>query len=246
VEFANGAAAMAASGAFGDAKACAGIVGFADLRLGEAVEDVLAAHAQAAGGRYRGVRNSAAHEPGSEIGTPQLLLDRRFRAGFARLHGLGLSFDAFVRSPQLPELIDLARAFPETQIVLDHLGAPVRGARDESTGDERFARWRDDVRALAACENVAVKLGGPAIGMADTAALTSAALAAAWRPYFEICVEAFGAHRCMFESDYPASAGLGAYALLWNAFKRVAADASDAEKAALFSGTATRVYRLEL
>jgi len=71
-------------------------------------------------------------------------------------------------------------------------------------------------------------------------------LAREWRPYIETCIEAFGVARCMFESNYPADRGAGSYRTLWNAFKRLTAGASRDEKAALFSGTAARVYRIEL
>jgi len=75
--------------------------------------------------------------------------------------------------------------------------------------------------------------------------ISSEELAAAWRPYMETCIDLFGARRCMFESNFPVEKmGIG-WATLWNAFKRIAADASAEEKLALFSGTARRVYRLD-
>ena len=74
--------------------------------------------------------------------------------------------------------------------------------------------------------------------------VSSEALANAWRPYIETCIEAFGANRCMFESNFPVDSGTCTYAVLWNAFKRLAAGASTAEKAFLFKDTAIRVYRL--
>jgi predicted TIM-barrel fold metal-dependent hydrolase len=75
---------------------------------------------------------------------------------------------------------------------------------------------------------------------------SSAQLADEWRPYIETCIEAFGPTRCMFESNFPVDMGACTYATLWNAFKRIAAGASAEDKAHLFAGTATRVYRLEL
>ena len=75
---------------------------------------------------------------------------------------------------------------------------------------------------------------------------SSAELANEWRPYIETCIEAFGADRCMFESNFPVDAATASYPVLWNAFKRIASGASQDEKAALFSGTAKRVYRLDL
>lgn len=242
VEFANGVAAMAASEIFSKVKVCAGIVGNPNLSLGNAAEDVLRAHIQAGDGRFRGVRN---HPVGG-------LLDKEFRTGFKWLHKFGLPFDALVLEPQLPDLIDLARAFPDTQIILNHVGilpSPVSQARQRK---ERFPIWRDNIRTLSACGNVFVKLGG--LGMPlpgfksfmSTPRFTSEQLAEEWKPYIATCIEAFGANRCMFESNFPVDSGTCTYRVLWNAFKRLAAGASTAEKTALFSGTAARVYRLDI
>jgi len=256
VEFVNGVAAMVASGAFGSVKACAAIVGGVNLQLGSRVEDVLHAHIQAGGGRYRGVRTSALYDEdpsifGANAGAPQLLLDPKFRNGYACLQRLGLSFDALVLEPQLPEVTDLAREFPEVPIVLNHLGCPVGVGRFAGKREERFPTWRENVRTLAQCENVTVKLGGlgtpfggfKSVGSATPA--TSQQLAIEWKPYIETCIESFGVNRCMFESNFPIDAAAGSYRAVWNAFKRVCATASKSEKEALFSGTALRVYRLD-
>ena len=174
-----------------------------------------------------------------------------FRAGFARLAPLGLSFDAWLFFTQIGELTALARAYPETPIVLDHVGGPLGVGAYAGRRDEVFGRWAVAIRDLATCPNVCVKLGG--LGMAGAGLdlharpepPSSEALAAAWRPYMETCIEAFGAARCMFESNFPVDKGMCGYAVLWNAFKRLAAGASATEKAALFSGTAVRAYRLD-
>jgi predicted TIM-barrel fold metal-dependent hydrolase len=255
VEFVNGVAAMGASGLWGDIRPCAGIVGGVDLRLGDALEDVLAAHVAAGGGRYRGVRGSTLYDEDAAIlggGEPQVLLDPRFRKGAEALQRLGLSLDVMVLEPQLPDVIELARALPQLQIVLNHCGAPVGVGRYEGRREERFPLWQTSIRELALCENVVVKLGGlgiPFPGFASYGAdppAGSEQLANEWRPYVEGCIEAFGPDRCMFESNVPPDGATAAYPVLWNAFKRITAGASSAEKAALYSGTAIRVYRLEL
>lgn len=259
VEFANGVAAMSASGAFGNVRACAAIVGNVDLRMGDAVVEVLEAHVRAGGGRYRGVRGAerTAHDDdtsilGPGIGVPHILLDERFRSGFKWLQKLDLSFDAWLLEPQLPELIDLARAFPETRIVLNHAGCPVAVGRYSGKREERFPLWRRNMQTLASFPQVFVKLGG--FGMpfgafeafaADPPA-SSTQLAEEWRPYVETCIELFGVDRCMFESNFPVDARTCSYAVLWNTFKRLVAGASAEEKTALFSGTASRAYRIEL
>lgn len=258
IEFANGMAAMAASGTFGEAKVCAGIVGGLDLRLGDAVEEVFGAHLRAGGARYRGIRAAGIVYDedetilGAGVGAPHVMLDAKFRAGFKWLQPLGLSFDIFLLEPQLPELIDLAQAFPETQIILNHAGAPVGVGRYAGQREERFPIWREHMRSLSRRANVAVKLGGLGMpfGGFETSMcnqpVTSLQLAEQWKPYIETCIEAFGVARCMFESNFPVDSATCTYPVLWNAFKRLTAGASRDEKTALFSGTAMRIYRLDI
>jgi len=258
-EFVNGVAAMSASNRYGPARICAGIVGFADLLLGAAVEEVLDAHMRAAGDRFKGVRHPAVWDADPAIRTtqvkyqPGLLLDGKFRAGFARLSRYGLSFDSWNYHTQIPELADLARAFPETTIVLNHVGAPLAvGAAYAGRRDAVFADWRRSIRELAAFANVRVKLGG--MGMRifgfgfDERPLppSSDELAAAWRPYVETCIEAFGPQRAMFESNFPVDKVYCSYGILWNAFKKLAAAYNADEKAELFFNTAQRTYRLSI
>jgi L-fuconolactonase len=258
VEFANGIAAMAASGLYGKTKVCAGIVAYADLMLGAGVEKVLEAMIMAGGGRFRGIRYITASHPdeaarGSSVNrAARLLMEPKVREGFARLHPLGLSFDAWMYFTQLGELTDLARGFPETPIVLNHVGGAIGIGPYAGKRDAVFAEWKARIEELARCPNVHIKLGG--LGMrlfgfnVHEGALPpgSEQLAAAWRPYIETCIAAFGPDRAMFESNFPVDKGSGSYPVFWNAFKRIAADCSPAEKAALFCGAADRFYRLGL
>ena len=256
-EFVRGVAAMSASGRYGPTRVAAAFVGFADLSLGDAAEAVLTALVEAGGGRFRGVRHSAARDPGFVIagshGRPPegLYGDRSFREGFACLGRLGLAFDAWVYHPQIPEVADLARSFPEQPILLNHVGGPIGIAPYAGRREEVFEQWRAAVRDLSACPNVYVKLGGLGSKRAGFGwherpqPPSSEDLAAAWRPYVETCIEAFGPERCMFESNFPVDKASCSYAVLWNAFKRLAAGASADEKAALFRGTAMRFYRID-
>lgn len=255
-EFANGVAARCASGLYGPIRACAGIVGMVDLMLGDAVAPLLEQHVRAGGERFRGIRNQTAWHALPEINSnpvpPRrgLLSEPAFLRGAGRLREHGLSLDIWAYHTQLDEVLALARALPDLPIVLDHAGGPLGAGPYAGQRDAVFAEWSARMRRLAGCPNVVVKLGG--LGMAvngfgfERQALppTSAQLAQAWRPYVEFCIEAFGAARCMFESNFPVDKGSCGYAVLWNAFKRLAAGASAEEKAALFSGTACRVYRL--
>jgi predicted TIM-barrel fold metal-dependent hydrolase len=256
VEFANGVAAIADSGTYGRTRVCAGIVGYADLMLGAQVEPVLEAMIMAGGGRFRGIRYISASHPdeaarGSSVNRPSgLLMNAKVREGFARLHPLGLSFDAWMYFTQLGELVDLARAFPATLIVLDHVGGAIGIGPYAGRRDAVFAEWKQSIGELARCPNVHVKLGG--LGMrlfgfdVHTGATppSSEQLATLWRPYIETCIEAFGPERAMFESNFPVDKGGGSYHVFWNAFKRLAQGCSAAEKTALFSGTASKFYRL--
>jgi len=257
IEAVNGLAAIADSGVYGPAKPCAGIIGHANLTRGAAARETLEAQI-AASHRFRGIRHSASHDPDSAVLGPLvrtpagLYRDAAFREGFAQLAPLGLSFDAWLLEPQLPDLIDLAQAFPDTPIVLDHVGTPLGIASYAGRREERFDIWRDNIRTLAQCPNVTVKLGGLAMVfpafpscLSETPA-PSTQLAAEWGPYLETCIEAFGPDRCMFESNFPVDILSCDYATLWNAFKVFAAGYSADEKTALFSGTAARVYRLKL
>jgi predicted TIM-barrel fold metal-dependent hydrolase len=257
-EFVNGVAAMSASGIYGKTKICAGIVGHADLNLGARVEPVLQALMRAGGDRFRGIRHITAWDGDPALSNPAytppqgLLGDKTFREGFAVLGRLGLSFDAWLYHPQIGDLAALARAFPGTSIVLDHVGGPLAIGPYADRRDELFAGWKASIQELSTCKNVCVKLGG--LGMringydfhekADPP--SSETLAAAWRPYMETCIEAFGPSHCMFESNFPVDKGSYSYPAYWNACKLLARGASPSEKADLFARTAARFYRLDI
>ena len=258
VEFANGVAAMATSGRYGRTRVCAGIVGHADLDLGAPVARVLEAQIAHGGGRFRGIRFIASMDPeqgqwGATAVRPMgWLSDSKVREGFAQLAPLGLSFDAWVYHPQLADVADLARAFPGTQIVLNHVGGPIGLGRYKGRRDAVFADWSARIRELAACPNVHAKLGGMGMKMfgfdfhEGDVPPDSERLATAWRPYVETCIEAFGTKRAMFESNFPVDKGSYGYGVFWNACKRLAQGMSASEKADLFHGTASRFYRLGL
>lgn len=254
VEFAAG---IAAGGAYGETRFCAGIVGATDLRRHEAVDAVLAAMERAGGGHFRGIRQVASWDADERVSRkmddrpPGLLLDPDFRRGFARLAAAGLRFDAFVFHPQLGEVASLARAFPDASIILDHCGGPVAlGAYARRRAKSR-RDWLAGLREVADCPNVTVKISGLGMRMAGfdfherPEPPTSAELADAWRPYAEPCIEIFGPERCMFASNFSPDKGSCSYVALWNAFKRICEGASDAERKAMFHDTAARVYDLE-
>jgi L-fuconolactonase len=258
IEFVNGIAAMSASAAYGPTRVATGIVGLAELRLGARVEGVLAKQIAVGGGRFKGIRYVASWDDkdpqihnGHTMPTQNMMADdAKFHEGFAVLGKLGLTFDAWCYHTSLPDLITLARKFPAQPIVLDHCGGPLGVGYYASRKDEVFASWSRDIRELAKCQNVLIKLGG--IGMRVNGfdfhtrpkPPSSEELAKAWKPIIDTCVEAFGPKRAMFESNFPVDKFSGSYAVYWNAFKRLASGASASEKADLFRETARRFYRL--
>jgi predicted TIM-barrel fold metal-dependent hydrolase len=234
----------------------AAIVSRADLSKGEAVRTVLEAHASASPTRFRGIRHVTAFDDRGQthrshtFPTPGLLGEPEFRAGFRQLEELSLSFDAWLYHTQIDELTDLARAFPDVTIVLDHLGGPLGIGTYANERDDVFSIWRKAISELAGCPNVVAKLGGLAMPVNGfdwhkrERPPTSEELSDATRPFYLHTIDCFGPDRCLFESNFPVDRISCSYEVLWNSFKRLVADFSPAEKAALFHDTAARVYRI--
>jgi len=191
-----------------------------------------------------------------------------FRAGYRELARRGLSFDAWLYHHQLGEALDLVRAEPDVPFIVDHLGGPLSVGPYAEQSTEVRAEWRAGLTRLRDRSNVVVKLGGigfplmiePSTIMAtrspeqrarlrddgndpDATPPTSTELAAYWAEDIRWVIDQFGVERSMFESNFPIDRVMCSYRTLWNAFKRIVADASPDEKAALFRGTARRVYR---
>ena len=240
-EFVHGVAAMSNSGSYGPTRLCAGIFGAADLRAGSDVEPVLQAHL-AASANFRGVRTAFPRD-----------LHAEFLEGYAMLAKYQLSFDSY--SPdfeRLPALASLAAANPDVPVIVNHLGGKVDPGADAGAQ----ARWRECIDAIAQCPNAVMKVGGaqqrvgawePPFHMHQRSApIGSEELCETLYPYYAYAIETFGPDRCMFESNFPVDKECVSYRTLWNAFKRIAArlGLSEAEKMAIFSGTAARVYRL--
>ena len=257
-EFVCGVAAMSASGNYGPTRCIVGVVGYVDLRLGSRVKGVLERHIAVSDRRLRGIRNGStwSDDPvlkgfGGAAG-PGLYLDKSFREGFSALVALDLTFDAWLFQTQLGDVIDLARAFPQARIVLNHVGGPIAIGPYAGKRDEAFVAWRASIREVASFPNTYVKLGGLGMKMIGFDFFekpeppSSQDLENAWRPYIEACIVAFGPQRSMFESNFPVDKGTCSYQVLWNAFKRIAAEHSADEKTALFSGAARMAYRLDV
>lgn len=256
-EHAVGQAALAASGKYTSSRVAAAIVGYADLGEGARTREVLEAHVAAANGRFRGIRQRAKWDPDPIVkgkysaDRPHLYLDPEFGKGVDMLTELGLSFDASIYHPQLPDVTGLARAHPAANIVLIHTGSPVGHGSYAGKEAENHAAWLAGMKELAGCPNVSVKLGGILMNVANfdfsvaRRPPTSSELAELWRPWIEPCFELFGPERCMVSSNFPVDKAGFSYGTVWNMFKRLTAGCSQDEKRMIFSGTARRVYRLD-
>jgi len=243
-----------ARGANGPARIAAAIVGQADLMRGKRASEVLEAHIEASP-RFTGIRYwlNCEEDPAADVRSDapkRLAYEPKFREGYACLQKYGLIFDAWIYFPQLPDLVDLARAFPEVPVVLNHAGG-LLGLGPYARRDEWFPVWKRNISEVARCPNVVVKLGGlcvPRCGFhwhERPRPPSSTELAEALAPYCLHCIDEFGPDRCLFESNFPADKIACSYNVLWNAFKRITSRFSAAERAALFEGTATRVYRIK-
>lgn len=240
-EFVHGIAAMSRSGIYGPARLCTGIFSTADLRLGDRVADVLEAHLHASE-YFRGIRSAFPSD-----------LNDTFLEGFAQLQRLGLSYDNWSPDYQrLPRLAELANRFPGVTVIVNHLGGQI----DPNASEDEINAWKAGIDAVAACPNTVIKLGGAQMRVGEweppyhmhvaPQPLSSDEFLATLLPWYQYAMEAFGPQRCMFESNFPVDRECISYRTLWNLFKKIAAalGLSDAEKTAVFSGTAAQAYRL--
>lgn len=257
-EYAAQTAAACDSGCSGLPRICEAIVAHADLTLGDSVCSVLEAHIQAGSGRFKGIRMPLTWDQDASLLNPayptssSLMQDKRFLQGFARLKNYGLSFDAWLFFHQIEQLVNLARKFSDTPIVLNHCGGILgTGKYRDRHSDVRNA-WLSAIKKLSICENVMVKLGGlgmPLSGLgfdASPRSPDSVELANAWSPWFEPLIEIFGPSRCMFESNFPADKISYDYVTCWNAMKRITKEASQEEKDALFWKSAADFYKIDM
>ena len=255
-EFVRGIAAQSNHGQYGDMRVATGIVSMADLLLGAEVQEVLESHIAASPETFRGIRYKTAWAV-DEVGVipggasdAEIMTSRSFFDGFSMLAKYDLSFDAWLLHPQLDELTGLAGKFPDTTIVLDHLGGPIGIGPYAQNRDEVFRDWHSALSRVAQHENVFLKVGGiqmPINGFGwheHESAPTSDELLVKNRDWYLTAIELFGPERCMFESNFPVERQSCSYTAVWNQFKKLSSDFSDSERAALMHDTALKAYRL--
>ena len=232
----------------------AAIVGHADMTLGAGVEAVLAAHAEAGAGLFRGVRYITAqddHPPLARYDASSLE-DPRVLEAVRTLGRLELSFDTMVYHPQLPALLEAVKACPNTPFIINHLGGFLGVGPYRDQREVQLSAWRSSMSALAALPNTFLKVGGigmPMMGLRwdkDAVPPSSEVLAEHWGEPIRFVIDAFGPARCMFESNYPVDGRGAGYGILWNTFKRIASEYSTDEKRMLFHDAAATAYRLPL
>jgi predicted TIM-barrel fold metal-dependent hydrolase len=255
VEFVTALAEESAKGATGQAEIAA-LVSHIDLALADQVADTVAVHEEAGRGLFRGVRHAGARDENTDVlmipgRAPEgLYQSAEFRRGVAALGGLGHSFDTWHYHHQNRAFADLARAVPDTIMVLDHFGTPLGVGPYAGKREEIFEQWRKDIAEIAQCENVVAKLGGLAMPdngfgwMGRERPPTSDEFVEAQSRYYLHTIDCFTPERSMFESNFPVDKFSLAYPILWNGFKKIVSAFSEDEKNAMFHDTATRVYRL--
>lgn len=205
----------------------AGVVGWTDLTAPDIADTLAALRARPGGAKLTGIRHQIQGEP-----DPEWVLRPEVKRGLAAVAAAGLVYDLVVLPHQLPAAARVADLLPGLTFVLDHAGKPPIAAGS-------IEPWAHHVRTLAARPNTVGKLSG-LVTEADWGTWTANGL----RPYADTVIEAFGPDRLMFGSDWPVCRLAASYTEVLEAAGTVTDALSDDERAAVFGGTARRVYAL--
>jgi predicted TIM-barrel fold metal-dependent hydrolase len=210
--------------------------GFPNVAIAQAwldrddVAEVLESHA--ARDFVRGVRQKPRGGTSPKDRRPTSMSDPVWRAGFARLRPLGLQFDLQTPWWHLDEAAELARDFPDTQIVLLHTGLPADRSR------EGLAGWKAGMAALARCPNAAVKISGIGVpGVPWTVEKN--------REVVLTTIDIFGVDRCMFASNFPVDSVCGDLDTIFSGYKTITAGFGADERRKMFHDNAMRIYRVD-
>ena len=233
-----------------------GIVGHADMMLGESAREVLEAHLEEGKGRFKGIRHGASWDESDEIRNSHsnpiqsIYLDDEFQKGIEQLDALNLTLDAWNYHKQIKELTELAKCFPNLKIVQNHFGGPLGIGPYAGRREEVFSVWQESIAELAERDNVVIKIGGLAMPIngwgwhkRELPANSDEFIESHGRYYLH-AIKCFGVERCMFESNFPVDKRSISYPVLWNGFKKIVEDFSTEEKEYLFYKTAAEFYSL--
>lgn len=260
VEFANGVAAMTATGRYGKCVVGAGIIGHGNLTFGTRLGELLDRCMETAPERYRGIRHVTLDYPDER--PYQFIMTYRPPAGIldnpevpnalAELQKRGLVYDAAVYDYGLPRLTEVIDRFPDLTVVLNHVGNFVGVDMDPDERGDKFAELTTNLREIAKRPNVFCKVGGlgmPTLGFGfekRDEVVGYETLAEAFRPHIELAIDAFGPDRCLFESNFPPDGRSSGFIPTVNAYKHVLKDLSEDEKRDVFGRNAARVYKLDI
>lgn len=235
----------------------AGIVGHADLTLDNGMlRDLLEQHREVSGGRFRGIRDALARAEHPEVmriagrAAADKSTNPEFRDGVRLLGDMDLTYDSWHYHYQIKDFTELAKACPDTTMIMDHFGTPIGVGPYVDQREEIVTQWKADIAAVAACPNVVAKIGGLAMpdngfGWHDRETPPSSdEFAEAQRDYYLHTIECFGPDRCMMESNFPVDRWSISYHVLYNGLKKIVANFSESEKAAMFHDTAARTYSI--
>ena len=239
-------------------KVNASIVGSLDLTHGVKIKPVIEKGLEISEGRLKGIRMLLASHKDPRITSGAvksdlgLMLHPNFIEGAKCLEEAGLSLDFWIYHTQLHEMEQIAKALPNLNIILNHIGGPIHIGDYEGKQALTHREWRSAMLRLSRLPNICVKLGG--LGMAVNGAKfhlqenppTSTDLSEIWKPWIFETINMFGVEKCMFESNFPVDKGSCSYGSLWNAFKIISKEMSQDEKNKLFYENAANVYKIQI
>ncbi len=241
----------------GPVNVAAGIIGWADLSLGEDVMPVLEALEQAGGSRFKGVRSRATYDPDPKAGYgdagvgPGMMADESFHRGVACVQSRGLVLDLYAFHTQLHEVAAFAKAFPDLPIALNHIGGPLGIGPYGHDRQGVFDLWAEGIAAVGQCPNVTIKVGGFAISRIAIVPATprerpfnSGEIADFCRPWVETALAAFGADRAMFGSNFPVDKVAIPLLTLVNAMKQLTEGLGVDGQRKFFADNARALYRI--
>ena len=205
----------------------AGVVGWVDLTDSGMAEDL---EVFSSNPKFKGVRHLVESEPAEDwLGQPEVL------RGLQTLEKHGVSYDLLVHTRHLQHVKTVAEACPQLRLVVDHMAKPPIASGDVGG----WAQWADALKEVAAYSNISCKLSG-LVTEANAKSWTSEDL----RPFVEQALEFFGPERMMFGSDWPVCLLAASYAQVLETFQSLLREQSDAERAMIFGGNATKFYQL--